>query len=381
MAEEKKPKIDLKARLGKKTIAGPATGAVPPPVGIPKPVGVPAPPFATGPAQPARPAPRVDASDPYAAIAADDAPVRAEPAAIKIEMSEEVVKAQKKGKLVLVLIGVVGAAVGGLLGFTMGDRTASNAGAKRAIEDAARLAKEIDDANAEAEALAEVLQSAGSKLAASKFPEEEVSKLGSLRIGFSGANLASSNIGRFRGETVMLLVDYTSRAQEANAQKEKLQAVLSGSKKAITELLAESTAPKVRWSVYMQGGPRGPWAIMQPLPEPFLVNDKDKKDFKWPDSFKIKDGQKEFDLKRYSSGDPLRSSGDPFIIPVDPGSQGSVCPNDTMLRIRREVMSMQEILKGKKGTGADGEDEKRGLVDAGATLVEQLKAIGAHAGG
>src|SRR3954470_8489998 len=47
MSEQKKPKIDLKARLGKKTVgAAPAPGAsVPPPVGIPKPpsMGGPAP--------------------------------------------------------------------------------------------------------------------------------------------------------------------------------------------------------------------------------------------------------------------------------------------------------------------------------------------------
>ena len=46
MADDKKPKIDLKARLGKKTVAGPsAGGAVPPPMGIPKPSGIPMPAF------------------------------------------------------------------------------------------------------------------------------------------------------------------------------------------------------------------------------------------------------------------------------------------------------------------------------------------------
>src|SRR5688500_19301758 len=90
MAEEKKPKIDLKARLGKKSVTGPSggSGSIPPPVGIPKPAGIPAPPFGGG--AKARPAAKIDASDPYAAIEAQAAPVRAEPAAIKIEMSDEV---------------------------------------------------------------------------------------------------------------------------------------------------------------------------------------------------------------------------------------------------------------------------------------------------
>jgi hypothetical protein len=40
MSEQKKPKIDLKARLGKKTVAAPTGPAIPPPVGIPKPPGM-----------------------------------------------------------------------------------------------------------------------------------------------------------------------------------------------------------------------------------------------------------------------------------------------------------------------------------------------------
>ncbi len=376
MAEEKKPKIDLKARLGKKTMAaGSAPSAVPPPVGIPKPMGVPAPPFATPSSPSNKPAPRVDTSDPYAAIEADQAPVRAEPQAIKVEMSEEVVAAQKKGKLRLVVIGVVGAAVGALLGFTIGDRLARNEGAKAAIGDAARLAKEIEDANAQASQLADVLQSAGSKLGSNKFPAEEVTKLGELRLAFSGANLAGSNIGRFKATLVTQLVEYSSRAQEANDQKETLQAILSGSKKGITELLEEKTKPKVHWSVYFQGGPRGPWAVMQPLPAPFDVNVKDKKDYAWPKEFEIKDGQKTYKLKRYTGGDPTKGSGDPQIVPVDPSSQGDVCPNDTMIKLRREVSNMQKILKGEN----TGTDDKPGLIQTGDALVEQLKALGAHA--
>jgi hypothetical protein len=47
-----------------------------------------------------------------------------------------------------------------------------------------------------------------------------------------------------------------------------------------------------------------------------------------------------------------------------------------MLKLRREVANMQEILKGR--TGPTPDDEKPGLVDTGAKLVEQLRAIGAH---
>ncbi|HEX7451011.1 MAG TPA: hypothetical protein VF294_01925, partial [Polyangiaceae bacterium] len=96
--EDKKPKIDLKSRLGKKTVSSPAAGSIPPPVGIPKPSQpaaampvanpsrVPAPPFGSN--APSA-APRVDASNPYGAMAPQAAPVRVQPQTITLEMSDE----------------------------------------------------------------------------------------------------------------------------------------------------------------------------------------------------------------------------------------------------------------------------------------------------
>ncbi len=378
---DKKPKIDLKARLGKKTVAGPATGAVPPPVGIPKPTGVPVPPFAAKPSASrpsAAPAPRVDASDPYAAISADQAPERNEPQAIKVEMSEEIVQAQKKGKGRIIALAIATAIVGGALGFAVGSGVERGKGADKAIEGASSLIEEVNAANAKAIELQEVLDKAGKKLGENKFPAEEVSKLGELDIPFAGANLTGKGIGRFKPIVVTQLVQYAGAAAAANDQREKLQAVLAGSKKAIEEILAQKTKPKVYWSVYVRGGPHGPWAVMQPLPKPFIqsqkekVKDKDGKEkaYSWPDEFKVKDGGKSFDLKRYTGGDPGKDNP-PKLIPVDPATQKDVCPNDTNLKLRREVNALLTILKGKGGT-----DPEPGLKDTGEKIVEQLKQIG-----
>src|SRR5690606_36085605 len=107
-------------------------------------------------------------------------------------------------------------------------------------------------------------------------------------------------------EIVTMLINFASGSQEANDQKEKIQNVLSGSKKAIEDFLAQQETPKVRWSVYFEPGPHGPWVSMQPLPEPFLVQVKEPKKgdkpYKWPDEFKITQSGKQYDLKRYSSG-------------------------------------------------------------------------------
>ncbi len=373
MADEKKPKIDLKARLGKKTVTGPGGSLVPPPVGIPKPSGVPIPPFGQQP----KAAPTVDASDPYAAISAADAPTR-EPQAIKIEMSEEVVAAQKKGRSKVAVLAAVAAAVGGVVGYTVGGGRERAKTATAALEGAQALVTEIKEANAKIDELAEVMKSAEGKLGDNKYPEEEVKKLGGINIPFGGLNLTKYPIGRFQAKVVVSLIKYASGAQEANDQKEKLQGLLGGAKAALTDYLKQKEEPKVRWVTYFESGPFGPWASMQMLPEAFAAGPTKeeqaaKKVFKWPETFKITQNGKPFDLKRFSGGDPTKDK-EPRMIPVNPSTYDDVCPSDVVMNLRKELGGMQEVLRGSAGS-APGE-EKPGLSTIGEQLTEQLKNIG-----
>jgi hypothetical protein len=370
MADDKKPKIDLKSRLGKKTVAAPTgSSAVPPPVGIPKP-GVPVPPFA---AQKA--APKVDVSDPYAAISAAEAPARVEPAAIKVEMSEEVVQAQKKGRSRIIALAFVTAVIGGVVGYAVGSGREKSKVAVQAVEGAQALVKEIKDANAKCDELVEVLKSAEGKLADNKFPLEEVSKLGGINIPFGGDNLTKYPIGRFKPQVVTMLNRYGSGSTEVNDEKEKLQGVLESAKAPIEDYLKQKEEPKVRWFAYFESGPYGPWVSMQGAPEPFAVGptkaeQEAKKQFKWPEQFKIAQGGKTFDLKRYSGGDPTKDKpGEPRMIPVNPGTQEAVCPSDLAIGLRRQLGELREVLRGS------GED-KPGLAALGEQLIEQLKSIG-----
>jgi uncharacterized protein YcfJ len=375
MAEERKPKIDLKARLGKKTVSSPSGPTIPPPVGIPRPSGIPAPPFA-GPAGAAPSRPKVDASNPYAAIAADEAPIRAEPQAIKVELSEEVVQHQRKSRAKVAVLAVITAVIGALLGYALGGSRARAEAAEATVAGAEQLVKEVDDANGKVDELAEVLKAAQAKLKDNTYPDEEVKKLGGIDIPFSGANLAGKSIGRLKSDVVTLLITFASGAQEANDGKNKIQSLLAGAKPAIEDLLAQQANPKVRWAVYFENGPLGPWVSMQSLPEPFFAEQKDKdkaKGYKWPDEFKIPQGGKTFTLKRYSSGDPTKAkSGEPYIVPVNPATQGSVCPSDVASRIARELRDLEEVLRGDKTPG----QEKDGLIDTGKTLVDKLKQVG-----
>jgi hypothetical protein len=380
MAEHKKPKIDLKARLGKKSVGGPpgAGGAIPPPVGIPKPP-------AMMPGMPGMPGggperPRIDASDPYAAIDAQHAKREvAEPKAIKVEMSEEVVEGQKKLMRRAILIGVIISLVMWVIGFAFGDRSRSAKAADTALEGAQTLVKEIEVANAEGTKLADILEEVAGKLGKGEYPEEQISKLGGVNVPFEGANLVGKGINRFKATLAAQVITYTIQAQAANEQKDKLSSVLGLAKPVLTNVIAEKKDPKVHWGVFVMNGPRGPWANMQILPEPFLVNsdkkttDKDGKEvpYEWPADFKVREGDQEHTLKRYTSGDPV--GGDAAkLIPVAPQTESSVCPDSTFLRIRSELADMQKLLKGDQTPGR----ETAGFMELGEQINAQLRKIG-----
>src|SRR5688500_16907462 len=212
MSEDKKPKIDLKARLGKKTVSAPATGpggSIPPPAGIPRPsgIGIPAPPFQ--PTHTSRPAPMVDASNPYGAMQPSVAH-RAEPATIRIEMGDDVMRAHKGGKTNVMILAIVTAAIGGFVGFALGGGAERAKGQDAALHGAQELTKDVQAANTKIEELANVLKAAKEKLGKGKFPEEEVSKLGALNIPFDGTNLSGKGIGRFKSDVLNMLIQFAS---------------------------------------------------------------------------------------------------------------------------------------------------------------------------
>lgn len=373
MAEEdkKKPKIDLKARLGKKTISSGAGASIPPPVGMQPGTSIPAPPFGARPAPAIAPAPQLDPSNPYAAVAAVEAPRPAPAQAIRIEMSEEIVEAQKRGRGKIIALAVATALVGGVIGYAFGGGAERGRRHETALQGAAMLVEEVDKANAEIEKLAEVLKKAKTKLSEGKYPEEEVNELGGIDIPFDGNNLAGKGTGLMGNEVNRLLVKYAGDAAAANEQKDTLKRVLSGRRKLVEELLAQKETPKVNWAVFVADGPHGPMAAMQRLPTPFLVkSDKGEggKPYSWPDEFELKDGDKTVKVKRYTRGQPGSE-----LIPVDPSTESAVCPSDTLMQIAREISNLETTLKGDK---SDPTNEKTGLIDTGTALLERLKAIG-----
>jgi len=280
-------------------------------------------------------------------------------------MGEEVMAAQRSGRKKVAILGLVTAIIGGVVGFAAGGGVERGKGANAAVIGAQDLVKEITTANAEIQKLADTLKAAKEKLSKGQFPEEEVGKLGGINIPFGGKNLSGKNIGRFKPDAITMLIEYANRTTEANDQKEKVQNVLSGARKGIEELLAQQAKPQVRWSVVLVNGPGGPWGTMQPVPAPFGEKDK------WPEDFKVGSGKKEASYKRYNSGNPINADS-PYFLPVDPSSQNSVCPSDTIFKLRREINDLETVLRGDNTPG----EEKTGLIESGTKLADKLKLIG-----
>lgn len=368
-------KIDLKARLGRKTAGTeqqPSQSIPPPAASLAGAMSSPPSPFASAPPSQRQAAP--NSFSPFDAVAPASMPrsgqpiIAAAPQQMMLQVDEEsLANARKQGRGKVVALAAGAAVVAGIIGYAIGGMSEKNRVAERAVAGANMLVTEIEAADTEIEKLSTTLQAAGKTLLGGKFPEAEVKALGAINIPFDGTNLAGKGIGRFRPQVATMLIDYASGVARANDQKERIQGLLSASRAPLEELLNQKDNPKVRWSVSVQNGPQGPWATMQLLPAPFEVRaDKGK----WPSEFDIPDGKGTAKVNRYMSGDPSDK-----IIPVAPMTESAVCPVDTLVRLRRELSEIEKILKGDETPGR----EVTGVLQLGKTLQEQLKKIGGSA--
>jgi hypothetical protein len=396
-AEEKKPKIDLKARLGKGAGGGTpaavpaassfssmppphigsaapqAVGSIPPPqVGsVPRgvgqvPGGVPAPPFGGGGA----PAP-TESTDAFGQRVAAPA-VRAAPTTFKIELdAETMAAAQKGGKRATILSGIT-MILGLAVGFAWGGSSANNKGANAALQGAQELITEIDQSQGKIKEMADKIGGAVKSMKEKKFPTSFSNDLGGLSIPFSPEKLAGRSIGRFDPRTLSMLFSYASDVESLNTRKDALKNLFTGQKKAIEDALGAGTNPKVSWTVFIQKspahGPVGVIAAVNPA-EAFAY-----KDAKWPEAFKISTGRELVQTERFQGGkDPIFSTEKKVVaIPLDPDSVSSSFPTDILGRITGELAKTEAIMNGTAG----GEEEQ-GIIKKGEQLLIALKKIGA----
>jgi hypothetical protein len=392
MAEDKKPKIDLKARLGKvhgsgmpaATSSVPSSGrvpsampphvgsSVPPPAAVlgmgmragsvpPPAVGVPIPPFGGQPATDAFGAP-VDTRSSRTAGGG---------ATIKVEMDAETARAAGKAGKKGAMLAIIGLALGLGLGYAFGGRSASDEGAKRALKDAEELVGDIDKAQAKVKDLTEKIGGAIKSLKDKKFPDAFAAELGGLSIPFGSDKIAGRNIGRFNAKALQGLLDYTVDIEALNDRKDALKNLFISAKKPITDALAEAGNPKVAWSVFIQKSQaHGPVAVLarnNPA-EAFAYKDT------WPAKYKISNGNELVEVERYSTGDVFTSEKKVVTIPIEPDSVANSFPNDILTRVTSELAKTEGVLAGK-ATGND-EDESVGILKKGDALLVELRKIG-----
>src|SRR5690349_1355297 len=170
-----KPKIDLKARLGRRPGATPASASIPPPVGVNPPHSSGAPMShssgfpASGGYAPPQPQAR-PSFDPMGAPVVSAPPMRGAGTAFDINLNDaELVAVQKGNRTRTIIVAVAAAVAGGILGFAVGGLNERNGVAEAAVAGAKSLSTEIDAANAAAAKLNDVLAAAGKALKDGKY--------------------------------------------------------------------------------------------------------------------------------------------------------------------------------------------------------------------
>lgn len=404
MADDKKPRIDLKARLGKQ-----GGGSVPAPTPIPPgivptstrpqapPVGGSVAPGAAAAAalpgvpvgppprfSPASQAPQVDPSNPLAAVAAPYRPAASQaPApviATRIELDEGLVQQARAGgtKRGLV-IGIIIAGVLGFLGFTAGGAVEQGKAREKSKGDAVSLGEDLTKAKDTLTKLADKMEEGVKTLQGGKFPDKLASDLGALNVAFDGTELAGRRFSGFPQETTAMLVDFITSVQALNDRKELVQGLLTKLQKPMTDQMnAPAGSGAISLIAAVQKDPSGStYAFLAPLATPIAFTNSN--DIKWPPQFTFSDpmgGGSNASAPRYTGGDISKAAA---AIPVVTKTFEKVCPSEAaggVAQLRAQIGGFIRDIRGEGGGSADVvTDTKAGLIERADKLLLGLQKV------
>jgi hypothetical protein len=390
MAEDRKPKIDLKSRLqkmGGPTVATPSpqtSGSIAPPsrVGVSvgpavaPPSSIPAP-GGVGRTVSGRPA-AIDPAHPLAAVAQPFAPPPAV-APQRIEVDEEAAKQARRGGFKGgFAAGIVIALVLGALGYVGG--TASTQGSARAqgIRDAHDLASDILKARESLTQVSEKLQAGGKTLSVDRtFPAGLAQDLSGINVDFAGDKLFGRRFSGVPADTTRDLFDFITRVQALNDKKRLVVSLLNKLQKPITEELSRPPGmlPIAYVAVVDSNDPHNTAAFLAALATPISPDDKNgvPNDM----TFANPRGSGNVKLPRLESD---RVPKDGTAIPIVPNTFEKVCPSATRGQIAQLVSSMNSLIDDVQGQkGAESADviteSKPGLDETAAKLADQLSKV------
>ena len=410
MAEEKKPKIDLKARLGKTAVGG-ATPAPPPaaapssaggtetpapaasaPVappavssgGLPKPsVGLPVPPgVPTG-----RPA--LDPSNPLAAAMAPPPSAPAQPAGpAHIEVDEMAVQeAAKKARRTGFIFAGFTLILGVGLGFIGGG--AQQTGKYRADShaDAAELKKDVDAAKGKMEELAKDLETGRDSLKAKPpvFPKDLAGQLAAINVDFDGAKLAGRRFSGFPPDASGGLIELATAVAALNEHKTVIKNLLGKLEKPLTEQLAASQAGTVSLQyMVLLGGPTGKdpsgnfVGVLSPIAPPIAIS---KEKIEIPAELKGVVNGGVVTVPKLASANIDK----PGAVYLTPGSVEAIFPSDTKSLAGQLSVKLNDLIHDLRGDEKPKDDQmvqdvKPGLIDRADTLSKSLEKISKSGG-
>jgi hypothetical protein len=403
MADDKKPKIDLKSRLGKTPAPAPVApggglgpqavpraggpglgvpiGAAPAPAPAPSGLGLPGVPVGPPPGYAPAPSPALDPNHPLAAAAGYRAPAPAAPQLQRIEVDEMAVQqaarsARKQG----LVIGIVVAVVLGGVGYVAGGAEEQGAGRAKSKGDAKELSGSVAKASTSLKALAEKMD-AGSKalLTDRKFPDTLSKDLGGINIDFDGTQLAGRRFSGFPQDTTHELVEFITSVQGVNERKAIIQRLLDRLQKPITEQLAiPAGTTKINYVVAVDKDPSGNLAaFLSPLATPIQVTPQN---ISLPPKFLFANpgGSGNTELPRYSGGDIAKSPAALYIVPK---TFDTACPsaqNGQIAQLGAQIGDFIRTIKGEGGAPAGTDtvqDSKPGLIERADKLADSLSKI------
>jgi len=378
--KSKKPKIDLKARLGKTNIG---TQAVP----LPVPGQSQPPPSGSGKSPNIAPPPGISPGIPVPPFAQPAKAVAAEAPApkptavqqtIKVEVGEEIIKEREKAKKRLIAAAVGTALLGIVIGYPVGGAAARNERGKAVVANAKSLSSEVKAANEKMKELDTLLADAAEKLGKKEYPAELAGQLGGINIPFETANIDGGSISGLKGTALRQLILFASGVEELNKRKDSLKNLLELAKAPVEKAWKEEKEPVMNFSVVFRSDQKGVIAELVPVKEPFdLAKD-------WPANYAVmkpertQQGMKSVEkkLNRYTKGD-LPGSGDPQLIPVDPVTTAAFTSQEVLRNLRKAFLDLRTELKGNKDNPAAEID---GLVDVGDKLLSEIQKITAGGG-
>jgi hypothetical protein len=398
MAEEKKPKIDLKARLGKGGATPPppqagVAGGLPLPTvptpsastpalspsggGLPVPPGIPVgPPPAFG--KPAHVA--IDPSNPLAAAAAPyRAPAPAPPQPQRIEVDEVALQEARSGaRKVGFSAGLVVAVVLGAIGYIAGGTLELSKGRQKSVGDAKSLAIDVGKSRDTLKLIADKVEAGkNSLIKEKKFPDTLAKELGGLNVDFDGNKLAGVRFSGFPQDTTSTLIEYITQVQTLNDRKTAIIGLLARLQKPITEQLTAGQKTNIQYVVFFgkQDPSRNPFAMLAPLTKP--IEAANPQAITLPAEFTATDPvtRQNISAPKYTTGNLDKASA----VYVLPKSIEAACPSETAGSIAQLGSQLSRVLTDIRGDAATPgeivEDRKPGLVDRAEKLVAGLNKV------